>query len=252
MAGADFAEFVGYGLLGEFGPVAIAAEMGQEHMAEPVAGDIAGERGGGIIAEVAVTAHDALLQRPGARGVFLKKFQVVIGFDDERIHLADAFRDELGHVTEIGQHADRHAGAGLANDIADGIVGIVGYAERFHEEIADLERTARGKQAPGNADGRRPLGIGGDGFGGETIGVNGDGTRFAEHAKTADVIGMFVGKDDAADLVDVAIDEREAMGDLAGAEPGVDEEPGRVGFNQAAITGAAAAQNRDVHPHEER
>ena len=137
----------------------------------------------------------------------------------------------------------------MTNDVADGIVGVMRHAERFHEQVADLERTARGKQSPGNADFFLPFGIGGDGFGGETIGVDGQGTRFAQDAEAADVIGVFVGEDDAADLIDVAVDEREAVGDLAPAEAGIDEKPRRVGFDQGAITGAATTQNRDVHPH---
>jgi hypothetical protein len=60
---------------------------------------------------------------------------------------------------------------------------------------------------------------------------------------------MLVGEDDAIDLLDVAVDEREPVGDLASAEAGIDKKSRRVGFDQGAITGAAATQNRDVHPH---
>jgi hypothetical protein len=61
---------------------------------------------------------------------------------------------------------------------------------------------------------------------------------------------VFVGEDDAIDLVDVAVNEREALGDLTPAEAGIDKEPRRVGFDQGTITGAATAQNRNVHPHD--
>ena len=100
------------GLPGEFGPVAIAAEMGEEHVPKFITGNITGERGGGIIAEVAVTAHDALFQRPGPGGIFLEELQVVVGFHDQHIHLANAFRDQLGGMAEIGQHADGEAVTG--------------------------------------------------------------------------------------------------------------------------------------------
>ena len=218
-------------------------------MTKFIAGNIAGERGGGVVGEVAMTAHDALFQRPGPGGIFLKKLQVMVGFHDQHIHLADAFGDELGGVAEIGQHADGETGTRMPNDVADGIVGVMRHAERFHQQIANLERSARGKQSPGNAHGRRPFGIGRDGFGGKTIGVDGQGTRLAQDAEAADVIGMFVGEDHAADLVDVAVDEREPVSDLAPTETGIDKKPRRVGFDQGAITGAATTQNRDVHPH---
>jgi len=249
MVRADLAEFVRDGLLRQLGPVAIAAEMREEHVTKFVAGDIAGEGGGGIIAEVAVAAHDALLQGPGTRGVFLQELQVVVGFHDQHIHLTDAFGDELGGVAEVGQHADGEAGSRVANDVADRIVGVMRDGEGFDEQITDLERPARGKQAPGNPDGRRPFRVGRHGLGGETIGVDGQGARLAQDAEATHVIGMLVREDHAADLVDVAVDEREAPGDLTTAEAGIDKKSRRVGFDQSAITGAATTQNRDVHPH---
>jgi hypothetical protein len=63
------------------------------------------------------------------------------------------------------------------------------------------------------------------------------------------MIGMFMGEDDAADLIGMAVDEREPLGDLATAETGVHEQSRRIGFDQGAIAGAATAQNRDAHPH---
>lgn len=63
------------------------------------------------------------------------------------------------------------------------------------------------------------------------------------------MVAVFVGEDNAGDLFEVAADEGEALGDLAAAEPGIDEQFRRVGFNQGAIARATAPQNRDTHPH---
>ncbi len=78
VAGADFVEFFGDGLLRQLGSIAVLAEMSEEDMAQFVGGDFAGERRGGIIAEMAVPAHDALLQGPGTDGIFLKQLQIVV------------------------------------------------------------------------------------------------------------------------------------------------------------------------------
>ena len=45
---------------------------------------------------------DSLFHRPRPMRVVLQKFFVVIGLDHERLHLSQAFGDQLGHVTEIG------------------------------------------------------------------------------------------------------------------------------------------------------
>jgi len=60
---------------------------------------------------------------------------------------------------------------------------------------------------------------------------------------------VLVREDDAGDVVDMAANKRQPLGDLAAAETRIDEKRRRVGLNQRAIAGAAATQNRDVHPH---
>ncbi len=128
----------------------------------------------------------------------------------------------------------------MTDDITDRVVGIVRNAERFDEQIAHFKGTARGKQPPRDADAVLPFGIGGNGLGGEAIGVNGERACFAEHAEAAGVVAVFVGQDDAGDLFEIATDEREALRDLATAEPSIDEQFRRVGFNQGAIARATA------------
>jgi hypothetical protein len=93
------------------------------------------------------------------------------------------------------------------------------------------------------------FGIGGNGFGGEAVGVDGNGPRLAESAETTGVVAVFVGEDDAIDLFEIATNEREPLRDLATTQARVNKESRRVGFNQCAIAGAATPQNRDVHPH---
>ena len=63
------------------------------------------------------------------------------------------------------------------------------------------------------------------------------------------MVTVFVGEDYSRDLLEIAADEREALRDLATAETGIDEQFRRVGFNQGAIAGATAPQNRDTYPH---
>ena len=137
----------------------------------------------------------------------------------------------------------------MTEDKADRVLGIVRYAEGFNEQIADFEGRARGKQPPGDADAVLLFGIGGNGFGGEAVGVDGNGPRLAESAETTGVVAVFVGEDDPANLLEIAADECEPLRDLATTQARVNKESRRVGFNQCAIAGAAAAQDRDLHPH---
>ncbi len=133
MTRADFVEFFGDGLLGQLGTIAVLAEMGEEDVTKFVGSYFAGESGGGVIAEVAVTGHDALFQGPRAGGIFLQQFQIVIGFHHQDVHGTHAFGNEFGGVPEIGEHADGDTRCGVADDVPDRVVGIVRDAEGFHQ-----------------------------------------------------------------------------------------------------------------------
>ena len=70
------------GVAGEFGGVAVLAQVGEEDVAEVFGGDFGDELCGGLVREVAVAGKDALFHRPGALGVVLEEGFVMVGFDD--------------------------------------------------------------------------------------------------------------------------------------------------------------------------
>ena len=76
-------------------------------------------------------AHDALFQCPRTRRVFLKQFQIVIGFQNDGVRAARAFDNELRRVPEIREHRN---GLGLvSNREADRILRVMGNAEGFND-----------------------------------------------------------------------------------------------------------------------
>jgi hypothetical protein len=54
------------------------------------------------VRKMSVPRLDPLFHRPRPMRVVLQKFFVVIGLDHERLHFAQPFSDQLGHITEVG------------------------------------------------------------------------------------------------------------------------------------------------------
>lgn len=236
---AELAEFGADDSLGEFGFVAVAAEVRENQVAEPVADDFGGDGGGGFIVEVPVPAHDALSGGPGTNGVVLEHSDVVIGFEDQEVHLPDAFDDELGGMAEVGNDAD---GVGAVMECeGDRVEGVVGDAEGFDGQVTNRESLAVGKDAPRDADAVGPVGLFVDGFGGKAVRVDGDGMFFTDGTEAANVIGVFVGDEDGVEVVELPADGGEALGDLTAAEAGINENGGVGGLDEGAVAGAAAA-----------
>ncbi len=216
-------------------------------MPEPVAADFAGQSGSGVVAKVAVPAHDALLQRPWADGIFLQQFHVVVGFEHHHVYRAHSFDNELGRVAEVGQHADRVRAA--VDGEADRVVGVVRNAERFDREVADFKWVAGREESPGCFRLAIELRIGGDGFGCEPVGVNGNRLRAAQNREATRVVAVFVREQNGVEVGSRATDGREPLCDLPAAQPGIDEDGSAFGFDECAVTGTAAAQNCDLDPH---
>ena len=79
-------------------------------------------------------------------GVALQKLFVVIGFDDEGVHLPQSLDDHLRRITEVSDEAEA-ARAGVKRE-ADGIDGVVGHREWLHGDVADRELGAGAKDSP--------------------------------------------------------------------------------------------------------
>ena len=69
----------------------------------PESGD--GLRGGGV-GEVAVPGLDSLLRGPGALGVFLQEFLIVVRLDQECVDPAERLDDERCGMAEVGEEPE--------------------------------------------------------------------------------------------------------------------------------------------------
>ena len=114
------------GVEGALEVVAFAAEVGEKHLPEGVAGDVGEQGGGHLVGEVALAAEDALLEGPGARAA-VDEILVVVGFENDELAAAEAFAGDGGGDAEIGGDAESRGAGG--QDEPDGIIGIVGEGE---------------------------------------------------------------------------------------------------------------------------
>lgn len=229
---------------GEFGLVAITTEMTEENVFEICRNQICEDSGSGIIAEVPMTTHDALLDAPGAAKIVLEEFHVMIGFEDEDVGGTNAFHDELGGVTEIGEETDLTT-VGPKHE-ANRIVSIVRDGESVHADIAEFKGSA-GREETKIEFGGFELKF--DSFPGEAIAVDGNGELVAERAEAVGVIGMLVSEENAVQRFWSTADLGEALADLFGAKAGIDEEAGIAILKVGAITVGAAAKDGELNRH---
>ena len=229
---------LGGGLFDEGRMVVVGAEVaedegdggGVERFADVVAGDVVGQ--------MAVAAHDALLDGPGVRADF-EHFEVVIGLEQEEVGAAEMIANGFGEVAEVGGDADAEAFGAEAE--ADGVGGVVGDGEGGDGDVADGEGLAglegfelRGEVAPGDA-GR-----------GEAGQVDGDAEEASESDEAADVVGVFVGDEDGVERGGVFADGGEAVEDFAAAKAGVDEQAGAAGGEEGRVAGTGAGKYAEL------
>ncbi len=81
-------------------------------------------------------AEDALLDDPRI-GADLEHVEIVIGFENQAIGVAQMDLDQLRHVAEVGDESDLDS-IGAERE-ADRIGSIVGNGKRVHFDVADAE-----------------------------------------------------------------------------------------------------------------
>jgi len=231
------------GKTSQIGTMAVAAEMAQIELPQLGRDQLFGHLGGCFVGKMAVAAEDALLDAPGAFGVVLQQFEVMVGFEQQHVRGAHAFDDEFGRVAEVGQEADV-AVAG-AEQKPDRVAGIVRDGESIHQHVADFKGGAGGKDLEFQRQSER----GGDGIAGKPVAVDRDAQFRRQAGKALDMVGMLVGDEDAGEAFGRAANGEEALADLASAQAGIDEEAGLVRFEVGAIAAGTAAENGESHGH---
>jgi len=121
----------------------------------------------------------------------------------------------------------------------------VWHAERFHGHIADIESRA-GRE---HATVQFPVELKFERVFGETIAINRNPQLFGEAQKALDVIGVFVGNEDAGKVFRHPSNGFEAFANLAATESGIDQNTGFIGFDVSAVPGRTTAEDREVNSH---
>lgn len=229
--------------LGEGWAITIAAEVAEVEVTQLGGHDFRGELSGGVVGQVAVAAKNALLGGPGALGVVLEHFDVVIRFEDEDVGLADAFDDEPGGVTEIGKETDI-AGVG-AEEESNGIVSVVRDAEGIDGDVTEFEGGAGGEEP----ELKRHLELRLDGFLGQAVAVDGNVQFAGKDAETLGVVRVLVGDENSAQVLGGPPDTEESLADLPGTEAGIDEQAGVFGLKIGTVATGAAGENGEARRH---
>jgi hypothetical protein len=199
-----------------------------------------------MIGKMSGARKDALFHDPRV-GAHLEHVEVMIGFKNEAIGLAEMNFDEFGHVAKVG--ADGYLGAIGAKGKADGIDGVVRNGEGVHVDIADREALAR----LNGFDASQTLT---ESFRENTLkraqGGLGNVKRSLPQAQdlreSIAVIGMLVGDEDGIEMFEVALDGGESSKGFAFAEAGVHKDAGAFGFEQGEIARTAGRKNGDAQP----
>ncbi len=255
MGGADVVKLLGHDFLGEFGFIAFAAEVGEVEVAQVGGHDLGSSLGGGDVGKMAVAAENALFETPGATGTILEHLHIVIGFEHKDIGGTEAVENHLGHVAEVGGEAD--VAGGSADEIADGILGIVRDGKGFDGDIGEFKGVAGVEDVPvdfgmpeiGGFEGEigflAPLLLEGPDGGvlRGAVAIDGNIKFIGDAEQAADVVGMFVGDEDGREIFRRAADGREALADLARREAGIHEDTGFGGLDIGAIAGGTAAEH---------
>ena len=210
----------------EIGIVVFLRDVGENEMANTgiEAFGIGKEFADGVIREVAGAGEDALLDDPGIRAN-LEHVEIVVGFEDEAIGLAEVDADVVREVAEIG--ADGDFGTVGAEGEAYRIGRIVRDGEGVDVDVADREALT-------GLDGFHATealaeSVGESSLEGIHCGLGDVERRFpeAQHLReTVAVVGVLVGDEDGVETVDVALDGGQAGKGFALSKAGVNEDTG--------------------------
>jgi hypothetical protein len=216
----------------EIGVVVFLRDVGEDEMADAgiEAFRVRKEFADGVIRKVAGAGEDALFDDPGIRAD-LEHVEIVIGFENEAIGLAEMDPDVIGQVAEIG--ADGDFGAVGAEGESDRVGGVVRDGERVDVDIADRE-TLAGLDGLDAAE-TFAEGVGKDALQGVQRGLGDVERRFPEAEDLREAVAMvrvLVGDKYRVEAIDVAIDGSEAGESFALPEAGVNEDAGGFGFEQ--------------------
>ena len=84
-------------------------------------------------------------------------------------------------------------------------------------------------------------------LGGMAVAINGNAKLGGEHLEAVNVVGMFVGDQDAIEPLRWAVQIKQGGSDALGAETAVDEHPRVWRFQIRRVATGSTAQDRELH-----
>jgi hypothetical protein len=195
-------------------------------------------RRGRVIGEMSMTRLNSLFDRPRPMRIALQKFFVVIGFNHQRVHLAQAFDDHFCCVTEIG-YEPKTAGARVKRE-ADGIDRVMWNGKGLDVDVANRELRAGTKDSPVPMLIQRATGS--HRFGGRRVCVDRNVKFPAENFEPANVVAVFVGEEHAIELFGQYPALLQAKHDLTRAQSAIDQNFAMIGRDESTVAGTAAAE----------
>ena len=223
----------------ERGRVTITAEMSEHSALNFSRQQFLDHACRGRVRQMTMPRLDSLFHRPRAMRVVLQKFFVVIGLDHERLHLAQAFNNQFGHVPKIGDEAEA-ARSGVKNE-PQRIDGVVRHGECLHCNVANGKFGTGLKDPPISTSFQETAAT--ERVSGESITIDRQIKFAAENFKSADMISVFVREENAVELLWDYAALLETQRQLPRAQPAIDENFAVIGCNQRAVPRAPAAEH---------
>ena len=224
--------------MGDLRTVAIAAEVTEVDVAQVGGNQLLRDEGGGVIGQMPVAAQDPLFDAPGATGVLLQEFEIVVRFEEQNICGAHPLKNQPGGVPEIGEKADVTRWS--VDEKPDRIIRVMRDAERVDDHIAQLERGTGGEEAKIELG----LELQFNRLFREPVAIDWNLQLGGQPEQPLDVVRVFVRDENAVEIFRRAADREQALADLAPAQPGIDEQPDLFGFQVGAVAARTAAENR--------
>jgi len=259
--GADVEKLFGHDVLREFGGIAFPAQVRQVKLPQTGRHDLGDGLGSRDVGNMAVTAEDALFERPRTARTILQHLYVVVGFEDEDVRVADAFKNQFCDVAKVGGEADIARG-GVENE-ANRVLGVVRQRKSFDAHLANFKTRASFEQPPVNLGFESVLGFqrqiglfapffleGPDGAVlRATVAKDGNVELVRQPEQPGNMVGMFVRQENGGEIFRGPADAGKALADLPGGKPGIHEDARFAGFQIGAIAGGTAAENGESYGH---
>src|SRR5438105_9228284 len=183
-----------------------------------------------------------LFHWPRPMRIVLQKFFVVVRFDHERLHFAQALHNHFRRVSQIGD--ETKAARSRIKGKPKRIDRIMWHGKSLYCNVANGKLRAGAENSP------VPMlleqSVVANRFCRERVAINRHVKFTAENFESANVISVLVCKKDAVKLVGRDYTFRQAQHQLPRAQAAVDKNLAMLGRDQGAVPGAAAAEHRQA------